>query len=221
MLDGFEAKVQTLPDDLKVFLNHDFEAKREKIKNLQYYQLLYHSNQKTKGRPSHKKSKLQEVFDDEVKDLLRLYTRSPVVILEPMQTEESESPDFNPLSRKTTQGMLSEAIRKKAPGVSIPDTARIDQLLWLYKAKIDPGLELPKATEFSRIPRILPVERLAKETAEELRHGLQAHAPHIFVHSIALTPPCLVNLYTYFVIEGELSPDRVPVLGFHYAVIKG
>lgn len=218
--ESFEAKIESLPDNLLVFLDHDFEAKRNNIKNLQYYQVLYHFNRKTKGRPSHKKSKLQEAFNDELKEMIKPYIRPPPVITEPMQTDEANTLDFNPLSRKTTRGMLVAEIKKKSPGFTIPDGARIDQLLWLYKHKVDPSLDLPKLTEFSRIPRALSVERLARETTEELRHGIQAYAPQIFIHSIALTHPSLVNLYIHFVIKSELPPDRVPILGFHYAIMK-
>lgn len=216
--DSFEEKVKTLPDTLQVFLDHDFEAKRDKIKNLDYYLVLYHFNPKTAGRPSQKKSKLQDEYDKEVKSLIQPYMRPPPMPSEAMETDNPDS-DFDPLHRKTTRPTLVAAIKKAAPGYSIPDTARIDQLLWLYKAKVDPDLKLPQATEFSRKPKALLVGRVEKETAEELRHGLQVHAPRIFVHSIALTHPSLVNLYIHFVCEAKLPEDRVPVLGFHYAVL--
>ncbi|EGF99540.1 uncharacterized protein MELLADRAFT_112584 [Melampsora larici-populina 98AG31] len=122
-------------------------------------------------------------------------------------------------SRKTTRQMLVGAISKKVGKFLIPDIARIDHLLWLFKAKVDKDLRLPQKPEFSQRPRVLKEDRLKGETVEELRHALQVYAPHIFVYSIALRPSCLIDLYVKFVIEGNLPPERTPVLGFHYAVI--
>lgn len=217
--ETFAAKIQALPDTLQVFLDHDFEAKRDNVKNMQYYHvIMYYFNPGTAARTSHRKSKLQETFDKEVKPLIQPYIRPPPVVSEPMQTDDPPS-DFNPLSRKTKRSDIVAVILKKTPGFIIPENARIDQLLWLYKSKVDPDLMLPKKTEFSQIPHPLALERVEKATTEELRHALQGHAPHIFVHSIALNSPCLVNLYIQFVLEGQLPANRVPVLGFHYAII--
>ncbi|EGF97281.1 uncharacterized protein MELLADRAFT_70096 [Melampsora larici-populina 98AG31] len=136
-----------------------------------------------------------------------------------MDTDVPETVDFDPLSRKTTRQMLVGAISKKVGKFLIPDIARIDHLLWLFKAKVDKDLRLPQKPEFSQRPRVLKEDRLKGETVEELRHALQVYAPHIFVYSIALRPSCLIDLYVKFVIEGNLPPERTPVLGFHYAVI--
>lgn len=141
-------KIQRLPGNLQVFLDHNFESKAESVKNIQYYMMIYHFNSKTKARPTHNKTKLKQLFNEEVKALILPFRKSPPQVCEPMQTEDAKpaDDDFNPLHRKTSKLMLSKAITKRVSDFVIAPTARIEQLLWLYKAKVDPDLALPKKT---------------------------------------------------------------------------
>ncbi|EGG09632.1 uncharacterized protein MELLADRAFT_95819 [Melampsora larici-populina 98AG31] len=127
--------------------------------------------------------------------------------------------DFDPLSRHTTRAMLCDAIHSRCPGVTIRQDARVDQVLVLYKAHVDPDLVLPFSKEFSCKPKTLAAGKAHKKTIEFLRFSLQCHAPYIFVHSVGLVHPVLVDLYIKFVCEEDVPEGRV-ISGYHYSQVS-
>ncbi|EGG00612.1 uncharacterized protein MELLADRAFT_93098 [Melampsora larici-populina 98AG31] len=212
-------KIQTLPETLHVFLRSDFDSIASKTTNLDYHRVLYHFDPKTKSRPSHTKAKLKKDFDDNLKPLLLPFAIDPP---KPDADASETSPpdiDFDPLHRRTTRAMLSQAILSRRPGYSIASDARIDQILILYKAFVDPDLLLPVNREFIHKPKCLTADKARQKTIEYLRFALQCHAPHIFVHSVSLTHPLLLDLYIKFVIEDPV-PDGRLVCGYHYSEIS-
>ncbi|EGF98212.1 uncharacterized protein MELLADRAFT_96084 [Melampsora larici-populina 98AG31] len=208
--------VQMLPNDLYVFLQRNFEEISSGITNLKYYRVLVHFNPKTSARPTHTKDKLKADFLEKLRPHLEPFLIDPPKPSTPAGADIDL--DFDPLHRRTTRAMLTAAILSQRPGTTIASDARIDQILILYKKYVDPDLVLPANTEYSRKPKHLPVAKAAKKTMEYLRFALQCHAPNIFVHSIAMTHPMLVDLYIKFVAEEDVPEGRL-VYGYHYSKI--
>ncbi|EGF98761.1 uncharacterized protein MELLADRAFT_95399 [Melampsora larici-populina 98AG31] len=208
--------VQTLPSDLRVFLEPDYETKLKKILKVQFYRILLHFDPATKSRVTHLKADLNAAFKKDVLPRIQpfLTPRAPA----PMDTDDdSKNVDFNPLGRKTTRKMLIEAIRHKAPNVIIPAAARRDGLLLLYQQHVDKGLIIPGQTLTIRKPHAIRPDAVEGTDMEDLRLGLQCHAPHIFLHSIPMTHQVLVDCYMHFIHEEPLTSSLVA--GFHYSVI--
>lgn len=208
--------VQMLPSDLHVFLQRNFEEISSGIINLKYYRVLVHFNPKTTSRPTHTKEKLKADFLEKLRPHLEPFLIDPPKPSTPAGADIDL--DFDPLHRRTTRAMLTAAILSQRPGTTIASDARIDQLLILYKKYVDPDLVLPANTEFSRKPKYLSAAKASKKTMEYLRFSLQCHAPNIFVHSVAMTHPLLLDLYIKFVAEEDVPEERL-VLGYHYSKI--
>lgn len=207
------SKVQAFSTDQQLFLAHDFESVSEKPKKLDYYNIIYLFNPNTKSRPGHTKDLLKKAFLDEVRPLLLTFLLPPSP--EAMQTDSTE-PDFDPLDRKTTQGMLSKPISIKAPKFNLPASATIDDTSIAYKYFVDPQLPLKPNDRFVKRPQTVPINRLKGETIEDILLALRYLAPNVFVRSLAMNKPCLVDIYTKFVHEEEPSTPLIP--GFHYTI---
>lgn len=208
-------KLQTLDDDLKIFLLHGVEKSSDGVTCLKIYRILVHFNPKTKARPHHLKDKLWDEFTKDVLPLLKNHMTPPPQAS--MQTDPSSFDDFNPLNRKTTRQQLIDAVRSVNKRISIPATSPRDRLLVLYKAFIDKDLQLGWLTEFIKSPNIVKQERVKDLSMEELRMTLQVHAPHVFIHLGPMNLSVLMNLYIRFVIEEQVSDDLL-VKGFHYSL---
>ncbi|KAH9822218.1 hypothetical protein DFH28DRAFT_1078520 [Melampsora americana] len=208
--------VQMLPSDLHVFLQRNFEEISAGIINVNYYRVLVHFNPKTSSRPNHSKERLKAAFLEKLRPYLEPFLIDPPKPSTPAGADIDL--DFDPLHRRTTRAMLTAAILHQRPGTVIASDARIDQILILYKKYVDPDLVLPANTEFSRKPQFLSAAKAAKKTMEYLRFALQCHAPNIFVHSIAMNHPMLVDLYVKLVAEEEVPEGRL-VPGYHYSKI--
>lgn len=213
--------VQTIPGDLRICLDHDFQLKRSQLTQLQLYCLLFHFNPKISGQPTHKIDSLFDKFISDVQPLISSFISPPPPPPEVlMQTDSNDDDkDFDPRGRKITHAMLAGVITKRDPKFNISTSARTEQLLWLYKDVVDPQLPLAKNTKFSYIPRVLKGQRIKEISIEELRHALQVYAPHIFVHTVGLTKSTLVNMYLKFIAEEPLPENHRLVLGYHYAII--
>ncbi|KAH9808457.1 hypothetical protein DFH28DRAFT_909545 [Melampsora americana] len=217
-------KIQTIADELRPYLQTEWDDKMtKKITKPQIYCILHHFNPETKSRPSNLKDSLIASFEKDVKPLIKphfIVFQNPAG--EAMETEQSGNidPDFDPLSSKTTCQMLRNAIERKEPSVDIPKTARRDWLLWLYKAYVDRDIVIPKDSRWTSRPRVLGVDRLKRETIEDLRFALQVYAPQVFVHSVAMVHPVMVSLYLEFIRGEPETVARRAVEGFHYSIIQ-
>lgn len=209
-------KVQALPQDLHVFLQSDFDPMALGIKNLNYYRVLVHFNPGTSSRPTHTKPKLTKDFMTNLRPLLEPFLMRTSVPT-PSETLKPNI-DFDPLGRHTTRAMLCDTIHSRCPGVTVRQDARINQVLVLYKAHVDPDLVLPVRKEFSCKPKILAPEKADNRTIEFLRFSLQCHAPYIFIHSAGLVNAVLVDLYIKFVCDEDVPKGRV-ILGYHYSQV--
>lgn len=217
--DAIVAKAELIPIDLRACTLHDFKPKV--LTRLQLYRLMFHFDPNTKCRPNHSKTSLETAFSTDVAPLIRPFvSAAPPVTPVKMQTDgEDAENDFDPLSRKTTRAMLAEAISKRDPTLNISSSARTDQLLWLYKDVVDPKLPLGDYPEYGNVPRILKGYGVKQLSIEELRHALHVHAPQIFVHTVALTKPCMINMYHRFVSEEPIKSECRLILGYHYTII--
>lgn len=221
------AKIANIDEDLGQFLRSPMDTKMEKkITKPQLYRILVHFNAGTSSRLSHQKQMLISAFKNEVEPLINPFIIESRGVSQvhqtsgdDMETDDVKLPDFDPLSRKTTCQMLVSAIQKKKHSIEIPRSARHEGLLWLYKAYIDRDLVIPSNPRWTQKPRILSGDRLDRETVEDLRFALQVHAPHIFVHSVAMTHPVLVCLYKTFILEEPASASQEMIYGFHYTTI--
>ncbi|EGF97675.1 uncharacterized protein MELLADRAFT_84538 [Melampsora larici-populina 98AG31] len=210
--------IQTLPEDLHVFLDEDYELQYKKILKAQFYRILVHFNPKTKSRISHLKADLNAAFKKELRPQLSdfLIPRPPPA----METDQDDKNlDFNPLGRKTTRKMLLDAIKRKAPNAPVPTNARRNGLLLLYKEHVDKDLVIPGQTETIRKPGVLKANAVSGEDSEELRLALQCYAPQVFVHSIPMTHQVLVDCYLQFILAAKLEPGAL-IAGFHYSIIS-
>lgn len=211
--------VQSLPEDLHVFLDVDYEEDITKILKVQFYRILLHFNPATKSRMSHSKDQLNAAFKKDVRPHLVpfLKPRAPI----PMDTDQDnkDQVDFNPMGRKTTRKMLVDAIKRKCPKVPIPSAARRDGLLILYQAHVDKDLVIPGQTETIRKPHYLKRQAVLNADMEDLRLALQCHAPSVFIHSIPMTHQVLVDCYLHFLLDEPLNPGAL-VRGFHYSIIS-
>ncbi|EGG07836.1 uncharacterized protein MELLADRAFT_62305 [Melampsora larici-populina 98AG31] len=138
--------IQTLPEELRVFLEPGYEDMYNKILKLQFYRILLHFDPATKSCMSHLKANLHAALRKDIlpRILPFLLPQAPI----PMDTNDSKATlDANPLGRKTTRKLLSKVIKHKAPNVPIPGAARRDGLLLLYQAHINPGLVIPGQVE--------------------------------------------------------------------------
>ncbi|EGG02885.1 uncharacterized protein MELLADRAFT_90480 [Melampsora larici-populina 98AG31] len=196
--------IQTLPDNLRGFLDHDYENKKESYKCIDYYQILTHFDPATKSRPNHKKAKLIDEFLVKVLPLIKPY-QLPVPPL-PMQTERTTPRDFNPLSRRVCRQDLANVIWESDSSVVIPKAATSKGLLHLYKEHVDKDLRIPGDTKYISSPKVVKRLEVKSLLMEELRLSLQDHAPHFFIHSIPMTHTVLVNLYIKFVLEESVQP---------------
>ncbi|EGF97991.1 uncharacterized protein MELLADRAFT_113919 [Melampsora larici-populina 98AG31] len=196
------SKVQTFTTAQRLFLAHDFESVSKKPTKLDYYNIIYLFNPGTKSRPGQAKDVLKQAFLDEVRPLLLPYIVAPPPVA--METDSTE-PDFDPLDRKTTRGMLSKPISIKAPQFNLPTSATINDTLIAYKYYVDPQLPLKPNDRFVKRPRTVPVNRLKGETIEDILLALRYLAPNVFVRSLAMNKPCLVDIYIKFVHEQKTS----------------
>ncbi|EGG08503.1 uncharacterized protein MELLADRAFT_84682 [Melampsora larici-populina 98AG31] len=211
-------KVQSLSDDLRGFLCHDYKEKKQSFKNLDYYRIfIVHFDPGTTARPTNRKDKLIERFEAKVLPLIKTYQFPAPPI--PMQTDQPSRKDFNPLARRTKRADLVHAILQAKPKTVIPTSARGDGLLYLYKEHVDPDLVIPGYTKFIKPPNVVRRAEVNTLFMEDLRLTLQDQAPHVFVHSIPMTHPVLVNLYIKFVLEEEVEPGLL-VCGFHYSLLR-
>lgn len=126
--------IQTLPEDLRIFLEEDYELHYKKITKAHLYRVLVHFDPKTKSRMTHLKAELNAAFK---KDLLPHLEHFLIPRPPPSMETDDITPDFNPLGQKTTRKILLEAIKRKAPHAPIPTSARRDGLLLLYKQYVD------------------------------------------------------------------------------------
>lgn len=210
--------VQSLPEDLCVFLEPGYEEKYNKIVKLKFYRILLHFDPATTSRHSHHKADLHDAFKKYVLPRIQPFLLPPAP--SPMDTDDSKANlDFNPLGRKTTRKMLSEAIKRKAPNAIIPGAARRDGLLLLYQAHVDPGLVIPGQTQSVRRPHHVKPHAVQDEDMEDLRFALQCHAPNIFIHSNLMTHQVLVDCYLHFLLDEKIPPGSL-VRGFHYSIIE-
>lgn len=211
------SKVQSFSEDDHIFLTRDFESVSEIPKKLDYYNIIYLFNPRTKSRPSHNKPVLKDAFLREVRPLLLPYLLAPPSVA--METDGDQL-DFNPLDRKTTRPMLSKAIAQKAPDFKIPSSATIDDILIVYKFYVDKDLAIPVNNRFTRRPRIVNVNRVKNETIEDLLLALRYFAPSVFVRSLAMNKECLMAFYLHFV--HDVKDHGIPLIpGFHYTILEG
>lgn len=217
MMNSTYFKVQTLDNDPRQFLNHDYEYNKEVPKCLQYYRILVHFNSETTSRPTHRKDKLIAAFMKDVFPLLRPYrmTAPPA----PMQIDQKILKDFNPTSRRVKKQDLVDVILEAKPTAIIPKGTKNDALLYLYKEHVDNDLKLPGQTQFIRPPNVVQRAQVHGLLMEELRLTLQDLAPHVFIHLNPMTHTVLVNLYIKFVIDEEVEPG-VLVRGFHHSLLR-
>ncbi|EGF97216.1 uncharacterized protein MELLADRAFT_87246 [Melampsora larici-populina 98AG31] len=207
-------KIQTLPDNLRHFLEHDFEEKKERYKNIDYYRILVHFNPATESRPTSRKDKLIDAFMKDVFPFLKPY-RAPAPP-QPMQTDRK---DFNPLSRRVKRQELIDVILETDRKVIIPNGVTNDGLLLLYKQHVDKDLNIPWQVEYIKPPNIVQRPQVKTLLMEELRLTLQDRAPHVYVHSTPMSHAVLVNLYIKFVLDEEVAPGLL-VRGFHYSLLR-
>ncbi|EGF99331.1 uncharacterized protein MELLADRAFT_94676 [Melampsora larici-populina 98AG31] len=209
-------KVQTLNDDLKIFLTPGNEKNTPGITSLKLYRILVHFNPKTKHRPNTLKEILWNAFISDVFPLLK-----PHMLPSPPAPMESEFlyNDFNPLSKKTTRKQLTDTIHSVVPKFGIPGSSTRDRILIVYKAFVDKDLKLPWLTEFIKPPNVVSKARVGDLSMEELRMTLQERAPHVFIHSGPMSLGVLINLYIKFVIEDPVAEDLL-VRGFHYSLLR-
>lgn len=212
-------KVTSLPPTLRTCLVHDFHDinKHQSVKAAELWRILDHFDPQTKARPTHKKSKLRALFNKDVLPHIQPFILPPPPPA--MDTDRPARPDFNPLGRTVKREQLREAIIDANPDANIPKSARIDSLQILYKAHVDPGLNIPGYSEYITSPRIVPVEQVQELTMEELRLTLQDHSPKVFVHSTAMTKDVLRDLYIKFVIQDPI-PEGKLIAGFHYSLLR-
>lgn len=162
-------RVKTIPADLRICLDHDFDQRWSEFTRLQFYRLLFHFDEKTSSRPTQRKDLLTNAFTKDIRPLiLPFISPPPPPAPVAMQTDADDEMDFDPRGQKITRAMLAEVITKKKPTFDISSAGRTEQLLWLYKAVVDPQLPLAKNTEFSYIPRVIKGPRLQQLSIEEL-----------------------------------------------------
>ncbi|KAH9809556.1 hypothetical protein DFH28DRAFT_1086204 [Melampsora americana] len=222
-IDPLMSKLQSVPSDLHEFVFQELNDKAiKKITKPELYRILFHFDPLTKSRPSHSKDALIAAYKRDVMPLVK-----PHIVVSPpkapsgddMDTDGPNDLDFDPLSSKTTCQMLRDAIEKKKPGVDIPKTACHEGLLHLYKAYIHTDLVVPTNSRWTRKPRVLKGDRVKRETVEDLCLALQVYAPHVFVHSVAMTHAIMISLYRFFVSEEPEKLSYILVEGFHYTII--
>lgn len=222
-LDPNLIKLQTISDDLRPYSKSEWDLKIiKKITKPEIYRIILHFNPETKSCPTQLKTLLIDAYTKEVKPLIEhYYLPSQRTAGDAMETEPMSKlvQDFDPLSSKTTCQMLRAAIESRAPDLEIPKSARREGLLWLYKAYVDHDILIPKDSRWTFPPRVLAVDRLKRETIDDLRFALQTHAPHVFVHSVAMVHPVMVSLYQQFVRDEPESVSYKAVEGFHYSII--
>lgn len=209
------ALVNSLSPELRVFLEPNHKSKLKTIPKMLIYRVLIHFNL-TSACYAQLKGYLYAQFKADLLPHLRPFQLPPVPRAMDMDTP-SLTKDFNPLSRKTTRKMLREAILKHSPSAEISPNARLDGLQLLYQAHVDKDLVIPGQTKSVRKPRILDPAQVKEEDLEALRLALQAHAPNIFVHSIAMSHKVLVDIYREFILEEP--PYQRLVCGYHYSII--
>ncbi|EGG04008.1 uncharacterized protein MELLADRAFT_65217 [Melampsora larici-populina 98AG31] len=203
--------VNSLNNNLHIFLSHEYEISKTKIHKDQIYRILLHFNPKTLHRVTHLRDKLVNAFETELLPHLRPFISPP-----PPTPIETDLGDFDPLT--APQRVLKEAIQRKKPGLTIPAGVNSHSLHLLYKAYIDPDLVVPEAKEFAHRPRHLDIGGIKSKTIEQLRFSLQCHAPQVFIHLTPFNRTVCVDLYIKFVIEEDVEPGRL-IPGFHYTII--
>lgn len=207
-------KIETLDDELKIFLNGNTD--QDSVTALKLYRIIVHFHPNTPARPNHQKDKLWDKFISDVFPLIKPHLLPPAPA--PMQTESSAF-DFDPLNRKTTRKQLADSVHAVNPKLSVPSSTPRDRLLVLYKVFIDKDLNLPWLTEYLKVPKAVPRQHVQRLCMEELRMILQDQAPHVFIHLGPMTLGVLVNLYIRFVCEEPVSDDLL-VRGFHYSLFR-
>ncbi|KAH9810713.1 hypothetical protein DFH28DRAFT_1085482 [Melampsora americana] len=207
-------KVQTLDNDLRVFLEHNVEDLKLKIQNIKTYRIIMHFNPASKSRVMHNKDKLWAVFLSDVLPHLRPYLLSPP----PVSTDSRVPRDFNPLGRKTTRKQLRDAILEAKPDFSIPSNTTIENLLVLYKTFIDKDLKID-IPEFIEPPKLVSPSEIDGLYLDEMRMSLQYHCPHIYIHSAGLTTEILSCLYISEILDEPIPKGKL-VRGFHYSLFR-
>ncbi|EGG11034.1 uncharacterized protein MELLADRAFT_92470 [Melampsora larici-populina 98AG31] len=205
--------VQTLPSDLRKFLEHDYMIKKKSIKKIEFYRILLHFNPATTASFTGLKAALVAEFEKDWLPRLKPFI-SPAPPT-PMDTEED---DFDPLASTTTRRMLKEVLQRRAPSVNITSDTKIDGLRRLYKQHIDPDLNLPESSEFTKAPRAVKQHALKGHTIEHLRFALQCKNPEVFIHNAGLNRSVCLALYIKFICEGTVEPG-VLIEGFHYSIV--
>ncbi|EGG10881.1 uncharacterized protein MELLADRAFT_92228 [Melampsora larici-populina 98AG31] len=215
------AKVKTLHDSLHPFLCHDWESNDTyNLTSLKYYNVLLHFNPNTKARPTKLKKILIDMFKTELLPQLAPFCIPPPAPLSSQMETDQEDIDFDPLDRRTTVAMLSDAIRSQSSRVSISSVALKDEVLALYKHYVNPYLAGLKKSTYTRKPNIVSSNRLDKLTTHQIRHALQAHHPEVFVNCPVLKISHYKALYRKFVMdEPKLAKEEDLVEGYHYWII--
>lgn len=209
--------VQTLPEDLQVFLSQDYTLKKVEIKKMEYYRVLLHFNPATKARFCHLKVDLEHGFEEELLPRLKPFISSHPSSPSPMD-EEHNHRDFDPMSASTTRRMLQNFLKSRVPTVKVPTHTSLSGLRLLYKQHIDTDLPVAREPHFTRTPRILKLSALKGQTIQHLQFALQCHAPEVFIHTMGMTRPVCLALYNKFLLEGIVEPGSL-IEGLHYSII--
>lgn len=220
--DPLSKAVEELDDALRPFLQPDWETNKSyQLTKLKYYHIMFHFNPQTSARPTHSKEILTKKFK---KELLPKLTR--FCITEPPATptmqvdDKDDTPDFNPLSRRTTVKMLTDTIHAKYPKVNVSPVALKDQVLVLYKHYVDRELRLPQTSNFNQKPKAVPSKSVGSLSMAELRLAIHTYAPHIFLNYPVLRHPNLVSIYRVFIHEEDQFPEEETLVeGYHYWII--
>lgn len=210
-------QVQNLDEELRPFLNHDWETNRKyKLTKIKIYNILYHFNPKTTSRPTHQKNALIAVFKrDLLPKLLPFCTTAPPIVESDMETDDGI--DFDPLHRNTTIAMLASTIHKYHPHVTISSAALKDEVLALYKHYVNPNLNLRQNADYTRRPRTVQSKLVPKLSIQALRHALQSYNPELFLNYQVLRLPNYISLYRLFLLEEHQNSDEEELVpGYHY-----
>lgn len=213
-------KVQTLPNDLKPFLCHDWKTNRKhNLTKLKYYSILYHFDPATTARPNIKKELLENNFKLNLLPQLQPFC-TPPPSSNVMETDEDQE-DYNPLHRTTTIAMLVNTIHSINPTVNVSPAALKDEVLVLYKHYVNPNLSLNQTSSYTTIPRTVKSAFVPKLSTQAIRHALQCQYPELFLNTPVLRLSHYISLYRLFIIEEEPKSDEEDLVeGYHYWIIK-
>ncbi|EGF98795.1 uncharacterized protein MELLADRAFT_95437 [Melampsora larici-populina 98AG31] len=160
-------KVQTLPNELKPFLCHDWKKNRKyNLTKLKYYSILYHFNTATTARPNIKKELLENQFKTKLLPQLQPFCTPPPSNDE-MDTDDDQE-DFDPLHRSTTIAMLVNTIHSINPTVNVSSVALKDKVLVLYKHYVNPDLPFHQNSSYTAIPRTVKSKFVSKLSTQAI-----------------------------------------------------